>query len=84
MAIATQNMTLMAKSLGLGSCYIGFATQVNKSEDLLDRLGIREPFRISTALALGYPRFKQEGLVPREFRPLIWVRQGDSGPEIEE
>jgi hypothetical protein len=37
-----------------------------------------------SSLVLGYPRFRQEGVVPREFRPVTWFREGASGPEIEE
>lgn len=81
--IAAQNMTLVAKSLGIGSCYVGFAARVNASPELLEKLGIRPPFRINTSLVMGYPKFRQEGLVHREFRPIIWHREGAS-MEIEE
>jgi hypothetical protein len=35
-------------------------------------------------MVLGYPKFKQEGIVPREFRPITWFREGESGPVIDE
>jgi hypothetical protein len=35
-------------------------------------------------MVLGYPKFKQDGVVPREFRPITWFREGADGPEIEE
>jgi hypothetical protein len=33
---------------------------------------------------LGWPAFKQEGMVAREFRPVTWVRDGSEKPEIED
>jgi hypothetical protein len=38
----------------------------------------------ASAMVLGYPKFKQDGVVPREYRPLTWFREGAKGPEIEE
>jgi hypothetical protein len=34
-------------------------------------------------MCLGYPKFKQEGIVPREFRPVAWFKEGAEGPEIQ-
>jgi hypothetical protein len=51
---------------------------------LKEKLGLEEPWKISTALTLGYPKFKQDGVVPREFRPVTWFRDGSDGPEVEE
>ena len=51
----------------------------------LERLvELQDPWKINTAMVLGYPKFKQEGIVPREFRPITWFREGTSGPEVEE
>ena len=61
--ICGQNMSLAAKSLGLG---------------------FDENWLVHAALCLGYPRFKQDGMVPRHHRPVIWFRTGAEGPETEE
>jgi len=82
--ICGQNMTLVAKSLGLGSCWVGFSQYLNMVPPVLEKLGLQPPWRINTAIVLGYPKFRQEGMVPREFRPITWFREGASGPEIEE
>jgi hypothetical protein len=37
---------------------------------------------ITSALVLGYPKFKQEGVVPREFRPVTWFGEGAKEPEL--
>ncbi len=82
--ICGQNMTLVAKSLGLGSCWVGFIAVLENSPEMKEKLGLSEPWKISNAMVLGYPKFNQEGMVPREFRPVTWFREGGSGPELEE
>lgn len=82
--IAGQNMNLAAMSLGLGFCWVGFTQLVEMNPMLKEKLGLQDPWKINTSLVLGYPAFKQEGVVPREFRPITWFREGGSGPEIEE
>ncbi|MGA2285480.1 MAG: nitroreductase family protein [Dehalococcoidia bacterium] len=77
--ICGQNMTLVANSLGLGACWVGFTTVLSRLPGWMDRLGIEPPWRLATSLALGYPKFKQEGIVPREYRPVTWFRDG-AGP----
>jgi len=82
--ICGQNMSLVAKAIGLGSCWVGFIGYANASPSIMEKLGLQPPWRIVTSIAVGYPKFKQEGMVPREFRPITWFREGASGPEIEE
>ena len=52
--------------------------------ELKEKLGLVMPWKINTAMVLGYPKFKQEGIVPREFRPVTWFREGADGPVIED
>ncbi|NQU13139.1 MAG: nitroreductase family protein [Desulfobacteraceae bacterium] len=82
--IAGQNMNLAAKSLGLGFCWNGFSQVIEMIPDVKEKLGLKDSWKINTAMVLGYPAFKQEGIVPREFRPVTWFREGGHGPEIEE
>jgi nitroreductase/NAD-dependent dihydropyrimidine dehydrogenase PreA subunit len=82
--ICGQNMNLVANSLGTRACWVGFSQIINLVPPLKEKLGLKEPWKISTALVLGYPKFKQDGVVPREFRPITWFREGADGPEIEE
>jgi hypothetical protein len=51
---------------------------------MMEKLGLKPPWRICSSIVLGYPQFKQDGMVPREFRPIAWFREGATGPEIEE
>ena len=81
--ICGENMNLAAKSLGLGCCWTGFGTTVELIAELKEKLGLEEPWRIQAALVLGYPKFKQEGLVARQYRPVTWMRSGAKGLEME-
>jgi len=82
--ICGQNMCLAAQSLGLGSCWVGFTHVLNMVPSIMEKLGLKEPWRICNSIVLGYPRFKQQGIVAREFRPITWFREGSAAPEIEE
>jgi len=82
--IAGQNMILAAISLGLKATWVGFVAYCSAVPSMLEKLNIRPPFSIVSSVVLGYPKFKQEGIVPREFRPLTWFREGRDGPEVEE
>ena len=83
--ICGQNMNLVANSLGIKATWAGFpCTAINVVPSIKEKVGIKEPFVATTTMVLGYPRFKQEGIVPREFRPIIWHREGATGPQIEE
>jgi nitroreductase len=82
--ICGQNMTLVANSLGLGACWVGFISLVNMMPDLMQRLNIEAPYKVVSSLAIGYPAFKQEGIVAREAKPVTWFRAGSNGPEVEQ
>ena len=83
--IAGQNMNLVANSLGIPACWNGFIAKVlDQIKPLKRKLGIKKPWFPVTSLCLGYPVFKQEGIVPREYRPVTWYREGVDGPEIQE
>ena len=81
--ICGQNMNLAAKALGLGFCWIGWSKIIEMVPEIKSKLGLQYPWKIFTGAVLGYPKFKQEGMVPREFRPVTWFRPGENGPVIE-
>lgn len=81
--ICGTNMNLVANSLGLKATWVGFVAGASGDVGLMDILGIKEPFSIATSLVVGYPKFKQEGVVPREYRPVTWLREGAEAAEIE-
>ena len=53
---AAYNITLLAHSLGLGSCFIGYASEtLNRARDIRIKLGIPVNNRVHAVLVLGYP-----------------------------
>jgi hypothetical protein len=59
-------------------------TRMMMEPRLKEKLGIREPWRVCSSMLLGYPKFKQGGVVARELRPVTWFREGAEGPELED
>jgi len=85
LGICGQNMNLVANSLGIKACWVGFiAGGVNFSQPLKKKLGIEKPWYVASSLVLGYPKFKQEGIVPRENRPVKWFKEDANKAEVPE
>ncbi len=82
--ICGENMNIVANSLGLGVCWSNFGNAVNYIPELKSRLGFGEPWKVESVLALGYPKFRQNGMVARHYRPVRWFRPGSVEPAIEE
>ena len=70
--ILAQTMFLAAHSLGLGSCYIGFANSLNSDAAVLADLSVPKDQDIIGALIFGYPSEKKEAPV-REPRVIKWI-----------
>jgi nitroreductase len=67
-------MVLAAHSLGLGTCYVDLITKtIVHNRKLRQRLGIAHPFKIVTALVLGHPKGRIDGIVEREKPRIEWV-----------
>jgi len=74
--ICGQTMNLVANSLGIKATWSGFfAMGASYHPTLKKELGIEPPWYCASSLCLGYPKFKQEGMVPRELRPVKWFRE---------
>lgn len=69
--LAAQNMFLVAYSMGLGSCYIGFACSLNNDKEVLKELGISKDDEIISPLIFGYPK---EWPKPKERTPKVLKR----------
>lgn len=80
--ICGENMNLVANSLGIKACWAGFP--VIGLSAIADKINLGPNWDVITTLVLGYPAFKQEGMVAREFRPVMWFREGSDALEIEE
>ncbi len=57
-ACCAQNMMLAAHSLGLGSCWIGFASILGFKKEAMQKIGAPEGYHIAATLVLGYPKGK--------------------------
>jgi nitroreductase/NAD-dependent dihydropyrimidine dehydrogenase PreA subunit len=77
-----QNMNLVANSLGIKACWNGFL--VMGVPAIADKIDLKPNWSVITTLVLGWPKFKQEGIVAREYRPVKWLRDGTDAVEIEE
>jgi len=85
LGICGQNMNLVANSLGIKATWSGFfATGAQNHRTLKKELGIEPPWFCVSSLCLGYPKFKQKGIVPRENRPVKWFREDKDKPGIPE
>jgi nitroreductase/NAD-dependent dihydropyrimidine dehydrogenase PreA subunit len=80
--ICGENMNLVANSLGIKACWNGFL--VTGVPAIADKINLKPNWSIITTLVLGWPAFKQEGMVPREYRPVMWLREGSQAAKIEE
>jgi nitroreductase/NAD-dependent dihydropyrimidine dehydrogenase PreA subunit len=80
--ICGQNMNLVANSLGIKACWNGFLAA--GASAVADQLDLKPNWSVITSLVLGWPAFKQEGIVPREYRPVKWFREGSAAVELEE
>jgi nitroreductase/ferredoxin len=73
-ALAASRMELMAVSLGLGACFIGFLGRAAEvSEELRKMLEIGEDYQIATTLTLGYPAVKYQRTAPRAAAEVKWM-----------
>lgn len=74
---AAQNMMLAARSLGLGSCWIGFAdVALNKNRKRLNGLGVPNDMYVIATLTVGYPEKFPGKAFPRkkEADVLSWIK----------
>ena len=83
--ICGQTMNLVANSLGIKATWSGFfAMGASFHPTLKKELGIETPWICVSSLCIGYPKFKQEGFVPRERRPVKWLREDKDKSSVPE
>ncbi|MBU1704858.1 MAG: nitroreductase family protein [Nanoarchaeota archaeon] len=71
---AAENILIAARSLGLGSCWIGFADIVfNKGMKMKRKLHIPVNHRVMATIALGYPIKFPENALPRKEPKIDWI-----------
>ncbi|MCG8401034.1 MAG: nitroreductase family protein [Firmicutes bacterium] len=73
-ALAAQNIMLAAYEKGVGSCWVGFATQVCNTPEIKDALGVPGDYRPVAPLILGYPRGQWPPVPRREPVVFSWIK----------
>lgn len=53
--LAAENLMLAATDMGLGTCWIGFATEVLNSPEAKKELGVPEEYTVIAPIIVGYP-----------------------------
>lgn len=74
--ICGQNMVLAAHSMGAGTCWIGMIKLLRYYPKWRRRLGVSYPYHLGESIALGWPKPKADGVVPREVQIVEWFEGG--------
>ncbi len=74
-SIAARNMEIMAQSLGLGTCWVGFlSVAAHLAKKKIERaLEIPDDHGIYGAIMVGYPKFEFRKIIPRKEREVRWI-----------
>jgi nitroreductase len=74
-ALAAENMMLAARSLGIGSCWIGFGMPLGADKSLLEEWKVPAGHRLMAPLIFGYPVKDIQTAPPRnEDVVLNWIK----------
>lgn len=77
--IAGQNMVIAAHSMGLGTCWVGFAKlALDLNLTWKKKLGISFPYKFANSLAVGWPQGNPDGMVARQTHAVEWFEDGGS------
>jgi nitroreductase len=73
-ALAAENMMLAARSLGIGSCWIGLAAPLGQVQSIMDDLSVPPAFKLVGSLIFGYPvKLDQKAPKREENVVLKWI-----------
>jgi nitroreductase len=73
-ATAVENMFLYARSLGIGSCWIGFAGSLAHSPEFFQECQVPTDHKLVAQLALGYPKGEFPEGKRQEPQILKWIK----------
>jgi nitroreductase/NAD-dependent dihydropyrimidine dehydrogenase PreA subunit len=74
-SIAARNMEIMAKTMGLGTCWVGFlSVAAHLAKKKIERyLEIPDDHGIYGAMMVGYPKHEYRKIPPRKERQVRWL-----------
>lgn len=73
-ALAAENMMLAARSLGIGSCWIGFGMPLGSDPAFLEEMKVPAGHRLMAPLIFGYPARDSQPAPPRRGDVILgWV-----------
>lgn len=76
--ICGTNIVMAAQSLGLATCWVGFAAFLGRSPEWCERLGVEEPYELIEAIVVGYALGKPSlNTVSRETHEIAWYENGE-------
>lgn len=70
--ICGENMVLAAHSMGAATCWIGLIKLLMYYPKWKKFFGIRFPYKLEICVAVGWPKVKSDGAVPREVQLVEW------------
>lgn len=70
--LAAQNLMLTAHSLGLGTCWIGFATAFLNKPEVKEELGVPAEYAAVAPIIVGYLQGRSPQLLRDEPEILVW------------
>ena len=71
-----ENMVLAAHSMGLGTCWVGFAELLKYGLKWRRKLGVEWPYRFCEVICVGYPYGNPDGVIERESMEVDWYEDG--------
>jgi nitroreductase len=78
--VCGQNMVLAAHSMGAGACWIGLVKLLMYYPYWRKFFNIAFPYRLENLIAVGWPKVKADGAVPREVQLIEWYEGGLGAP----
>jgi nitroreductase len=71
---AVENMFLYARSIGIGSCWIGFAGSLAHSPEFFKECQVPSDHKLVAQFALGYPKSEFQECKRNEPRIISWIK----------
>jgi nitroreductase len=73
-SVAAENMMLAAWSMGIGSCWVGFASPLQYSPEFMSEAAIPSDHRLVASLVFGYPKKASHDGKRDEAKILKWIK----------